>query len=188
MVLADDNAAVSKDYSAAMQKKMGTALTYVHEDGMNYAWVTPQLIVGGCPQTAADIDRLVAEGVGVVLCLQEDKDMKHFDLDIEPIQGRCSEVGISHLREPISDFDPFDLRKGLARAVRRLVKEMASQPGKLAYIHCTAGLGRAPAVALAYMFWIDGMCLDEAYKQLLAVRMCHPQIGAIRSATWDLLQ
>ena len=36
----------------------------------------------------------------------------------------------------------------------------------LVYIHCTAGLGRAPATALAYMFLIQQMDLDEAYAEL----------------------
>lgn len=29
------------------------------------------------------------------------------------------------------------------------------------YVHCTAGLGRAPAVIIAYLFWFKDMGLDE---------------------------
>lgn len=29
------------------------------------------------------------------------------------------------------------------------------------YVHCTAGLGRAPAVVIAYLFWFKDMGLDE---------------------------
>ena len=32
------------------------------------------------------------------------------------------------------------------------------------YVHCTAGLGRAPAVCIAYLYWWCGMDLDDAYK------------------------
>eukprot|EP00438_Fugacium_kawagutii_P021575 Skav212159 [mRNA] locus=scaffold754:208034:210088:+ [translate_table: standard] len=57
----------------------------------------------------------------------------------------------------------------------------------IAYIHCTAGLGRAPATALAYMFFIEGMDLDEAYAQLYKSRRCHPQLAMVRAAACDML-
>lgn len=55
------------------------------------------------------------------------------------------------------------------------------------YIHCTAGLGRAPATAVAYMAWIRGVPIDEAMEKLTSIRRCSPKIEAIRSATADLL-
>lgn len=36
---------------------MGGVLTYQHEDGMNYDVILDDLVVGSCPQTAADVDR-----------------------------------------------------------------------------------------------------------------------------------
>ena len=78
------------------------------------------------------------------------------------------------------------------------------------YVHCTAGLGRAPAVAIAYMFWFEDMdvslfhllvytrwqklrcsfvChmqLNTAYKKLTSIRPCGPNKRAIRAATYDL--
>ncbi len=40
-----------------MQQRMGGALTYCHEDGMNYNGILDDLIVGSCPQKATDVDR-----------------------------------------------------------------------------------------------------------------------------------
>lgn len=54
------------------------------------------------------------------------------------------------------------------------------------YVHCTAGLGRAPAVAIAYMFWFCNMNLDTAYTTLTSKRPCGPNRKAIRGATYDL--
>jgi len=179
---------LSQEYSETMKNKMGSTLEYKHEAGMNYARVKPRLIVGSCLQQPGDVDRLHSEAVGLILCLQEDADMKHFDLDLCPIVQRAEELGISHIREPIRDFDPFHLRKNLPGAVGRLAKELALRTeAEAAYIHCTAGLGRAPAVALAHMFWVDAICLEEAYKQLFEVRRCHPQLAMIRAATCDML-
>lgn len=177
----------SDAYSADMQKKMGTTLTYRHEDGINYNRILPDLIVGSCLQTPEDLDFLAdQENVRTIFCLQEDSDMEYFNLDIKPIQARCEERGVKHVRFRIRDFDPFDLRRKLPKAVTRLAHEHNPSSGTI-YIHCTAGLGRAPATALAYMFWLRGYQLDAAYELLRGKRMCSPRIEAIRSATVDLL-
>lgn len=53
--------------------------------------------------------------MGAILNLQEDSDMAYFELDVAPIRQRCAERGdVTHLRYPIRDFDPFDLRMKLA--------------------------------------------------------------------------
>ena len=44
------------------------------------------------------------------------------------------------------------------------------------YVHCTAGLGRAPAVCIAYMYWFLGLELDVAYKRLTDIRPCGPKV------------
>lgn len=49
------------------------------------------------------------------------------------------------------------------------------------------GLGRAPATAMAYMHWLRGWDLQEAYDLLTSTRSCSPRIEAIRAATADLL-
>jgi hypothetical protein len=53
-----------------MQARMGTTLTYRHEDGINYNYVLPDLIVGSCLQGPEDVDRLQAAGVTTVFSLQ----------------------------------------------------------------------------------------------------------------------
>ncbi|GAX75733.1 hypothetical protein CEUSTIGMA_g3176.t1 [Chlamydomonas eustigma] len=178
----------SAEYTQEMQAKMGTSLTYRHEAGLDYNRVLPDLIVGSCLQTPADVDRLAEqEGVKVVYCLQEDCDMEYFNLDVSKIQERCEERGdIKHVRFPIRDFDPYDLRMKLPKAITRLAKEHDPSKGTV-YIHCTAGMGRAPATAVAYMAWIRGIPVDTAYEMMTTVRRCSPKIQAIRSATADLL-
>lgn len=178
----------SAEYSEVMKKKMGSSLTYRHQDGMNYSpplW--GKIIVGSCLQTAEDVDKLKKEGVGCVFCLQENKDLAHFSIDLGPIVSRMKELGMSHVHYPIPDFDPLCLRRHLVGGVRRLAAEMASRPGELMYIHCTAGLGRAPGLALAYMFMLEDVCLDETFSQLFAVRRCHPQLGMVRAAACDAI-
>lgn len=50
------------------------------------------------------------------------------------------------------DFDPYDLRMRLPVAVAKLHQAIEANKGKTAYVHCTAGLGRAPGVAVRITF------------------------------------
>ena len=50
-----------------------------------------------------------------------------------------------------------------------------------------SGLGRAPATALAYMYWFHEYTLEAAFEKLRAVRPCNPRLQAIRQATCDIL-
>lgn len=181
---------LSEEYTDTMQKRMGSAsLTYRHEEGMNFHRIHDDLIVGSCLQSADDLDRIAGdEGVTTVLCLQEDSDMAYFDLDINPIRLRAKERSdVAHLRHAIRDFDPFSLRRRLPGAVALLVRRAEMNQNNVMYIHCTAGLGRAPAAALAYMWWYKGIPLKEAYDILTTIRPCKPKIEAIREAAVDLL-
>lgn len=185
---ADKEAAKSDDYSTEMQQKMGTTMTYRHELGMNYNRIIEDVIVGSCLQVPDDVDKLVDdENVSTIVCLQRDSDMAYFDLDIAPIQKRCEEVdGVWHVRLGINDFDPYNLRLRLPAVIKEMAQIHRENEGTV-YIHCTAGMGRAPAVALAYMWWVKGIHLEDAYATLYAARKCHPKLYAIRQAAADIL-
>lgn len=85
----------------------------------------------------------------------------------------------------VVDFDPESLRKTLPRAVHEIAT--AIDDGKKVYVHCTAGLGRAPACCIAYLFWFRDFSLDEAYEHLTKIRPCGPNRDAIRGATYDIV-
>ncbi len=61
------------------------------------------------------------------------------------------------------DFDPTSLRRTLPVTVRLLHEAIST--GRKVYVHCTAGLGRAPAVCIAYNFWYHDVTLDEVWLQ-----------------------
>ncbi|GFZ11153.1 dual specificity protein phosphatase (DsPTP1) family protein [Actinidia rufa] len=156
----------SETYSSNMTEAMGAVLTYRHELGMNYNFIRPDLIVGSCLQTPEDVDKLRKIGVKTIFCLQQDPDLEYFGVDITAIREYADTYDdIQHLRAEIRDFDAFDLRMRLPAVVGKLHKAI-NQNGGVTYVHCTAGLGRAPAVALTYMFWIQGYKLSEANSLL----------------------
>lgn len=69
------------------------------------------------------------------------------------------------------DFDPYDLRMRLPVAVAQLHNAIEAHKGKTAYVHCTAGLGRAPGVAVRGSFPCSGLCqvLMFLYVSFVAV-------------------
>ncbi|XP_021713657.1 phosphoglucan phosphatase LSF2, chloroplastic-like [Chenopodium quinoa] len=175
-----------EEYNIAMKNMMRNPYEYHHELGMNYTLIFDNLIVGSQPQKPEDIDHLkLNENVAYILNLQQDKDIDYWGIDFDSILKQCEQVGICHMRKPAKDFDPDSLRTMLPRAVSSLEWAISEGKGRV-YVHCTAGLGRAPAVAITYMFWFCGMNLKKAYDELTSKRSCGPNKKAIRGATYDL--
>ena len=225
----------SDEYNEMMQKAMGNPYEYRHEDGIYYTVIKEQLIVGGQPQSAADVRRLARdEGVTHLVNLQQDKvqklvlsstcidigssviracpcesqipvltdllllsytsstcpllskDIAYWGIDYDEIRAAAEEESVTILRHPARDFDPNSLRNSLPAAVAAV--DAVVRGGGRAYVHCTAGLGRAPGVGIAYLYWCEGLgSLDEAYEYLTERRPCGPKREAVRGATHDLL-
>ncbi|XP_073043062.1 phosphoglucan phosphatase LSF2, chloroplastic isoform X1 [Primulina eburnea] len=175
-----------EDYNTAMKTLMRNPYEYHHDLGMNYTLITDDVIVGSQPQKAEDIDHLKEEQkVGYILNLQQDGDIEYWGIDLQSIIKRSTKLGIRHMRRPAKDFDPESLRLGLPKAVSLLEWAISEGNGRV-YVHCTAGLGRAPAVVIAYMYWFCDMNLNTAYDTLTSKRPCGPKKRAIRGATYDL--
>ncbi|KAM1471122.1 hypothetical protein COP2_042822 [Malus domestica] len=100
---------------------------------------------------------------------------------------------------------------GLPKAVASLEWAVSKGKGKVC-VHCTAGLGRAPAVAVAYIYWFLGMNVSPCFStyfcffpsrnrtmpdpftavlvfrtsiSLTSKRTCGPSKMAISGATYD---
>ncbi|ESQ48940.1 hypothetical protein EUTSA_v10021258mg [Eutrema salsugineum] len=175
-----------EDYNTAMKRLMRSPYEYHHDLGMNYTLIRDELIVGSQPQKPEDIEHLKQEeNVAYILNLQQDKDIEYWGIDLDSIVNRCKDLGIRHMRRPAKDFDPLSLRSQLPKAVSSLEWAVSEGKGRV-YVHCTAGLGRAPAVSIAYMYWFCDMNLNTAYDTLVSKRQCGPNKGAIRGATYDL--
>ncbi|XP_078436356.1 dual specificity protein phosphatase (DsPTP1) family protein [Wolffia australiana] len=174
-----------EDYNTVMKRMMRNPYEYHHDLGMNYTFITENLIVGSQPQMPEDIDHLKENDVDHILCLQQDKDIEYWGIDFDSITERCNKVGVNHMRKPARDFDPHSVRNSLPKAVSLLEWAASENKGKV-YVHCTAGLGRAPAVVIAYLFWFSNMNLNDAYELLTSKRPCGPNKAAIRGATYDL--
>lgn len=56
--------------------------------------------------------------------------------------------------------------------------------GHSEYLHCTAGGGRSPTVAIAYLYRCRSWKLDEAWAHVTDRRRCSPNLEAILAADW----
>lgn len=183
-----DNADIvisSAEYNMQMKRSMANPYEYHHHLGMYYTRISRHLIVGSQPQSPGDIIRLHSEEeVAVVLNLQQDHDISYWGIDIHQITQQCQQMGLRHYRRPAVDFDPHSLRYQLPAMVAVIDKHVAD--GRTVLVHCTAGLGRAPAAAIAFLFWFHDMDLRSAYEMVTTKRPCGPRWEAIRGATYDL--
>lgn len=122
-----------------------------------FAWVTPDILLGGQP--ARRFWRtLLRVGVGGVINLRHEYDYA------DEIGGL--EMVFRYLYLPTRDNTAPTLEH-LARGVA-FIHDM-KQEGKKIYIHCWEGLGRGPTMVAAYLV-SDGMSPDEAWATIRKAR------------------
>lgn len=131
---------------------------------MKFDAVPPNMFIGPYPQSEEDIDTMAEGGVTGVFNVQTDEDFKHRGIQWDLLMRRYDKHGMTVVRYPIRDFDRDSLRDKLWGATHAL-DDMLKR-GLKVYIHCTAGMGRAPACAVAYLCWVKKMQLLDAVKHV----------------------
>lgn len=147
---------------------------------INFNRIQPTLFVGTYPQGPVDVDRLKSMGITAVLNLQTNDDFANLDLDWSRLERAYITADLVLQRYPMRDFDPEDQRKRLSAGADILARLLGVQ--HRVYVHCTAGMGRAPAIAIGYLAWHQNWPLDQAYDYVRQQRECNPYIEAIRYA------
>ncbi|HMN60188.1 MAG TPA: dual specificity protein phosphatase [Anaerolinea sp.] len=134
---------------------------------LRFSEVTPQLYVG--PQYRKNgLDYLKSQGIQAVVNLRIEKD-----------DAKLGLAPANYCYLPTVDDEapsPEHLEQGL-----RFIAGMISR-GERVYIHCGAGVGRAPTMAAAYLI-STGMSLDQALGAIRKVRpfifITPPQMQAL---------
>ena len=116
-----------------------------------------------------DLVRIQQEvGATAVLSLQHDLCLAHWHIDYDLMQSTSFLLGLVLRRCPIRDFDIDDMRRHLPKAVSTLAALQANE--HRTYVHCTAGLGRAPLVVLTYLILVEQIDPEAAISRILAHR------------------
>jgi hypothetical protein len=119
--------------------------------------------------TPADLARIRAgAGVSAVLSLQHEECLAYWNIDYETMRRQGERLGLAMQRCPVRDFDIPNQRVRLPHAVAALSR--LCMGGHRTYVHCTAGLGRAPLTVLAYLTWIEGQSPEGAIRLIHAAR------------------
>ena len=85
------------------------------------------------------------------------------------------------------DFDVEDQRRHLVDAVVGLTRLLSA--GHRVYVHCTAGINRAPLTVLGYLTFVEGLPYHEALAQIRAGRpQAEPYREAWRGCHSDLVE
>jgi atypical dual specificity phosphatase len=149
---------------------------YLHEGSssmwtwsLNWGEISPTIVVGTCPMTPHDLERIRDEaGVSAVLSLQHDDCQAYWSIDFAKMAMAASRLGLVFGRHSIRDLDVEDMRRQLPAAVALLAKLQAA--GHRTYVHCTAGLGRAPLIVLGFLILVQGWDPEDAIQLILQGR------------------
>jgi len=142
--------------------------------------VLPSLLIGAYP-TQSDFAWLAEEhGITAVVSLQDDFDLAAKRLSPADVEACCRAVDLVYRRIGIPDGDVALLARELPATVDLLQGLIAD--GHRVYLHCNAGMNRAPTVAIAYLHVAQGHSIAEATHHVKARRPCVPLIGALRLA------
>ncbi len=125
---------------------------------MDMTWVTDRIAVGGGIWTDDQMDELVRQGVTHIIDMQIEFD----DTEL------ARPYGVKVLWNPVDDdFQPKPpnvFQKGVEFATAAL-----DEPGTKLYVHCAAGVHRAPMMALAVLRSL-GYTLDDATELIESKR------------------
>jgi protein-tyrosine phosphatase len=182
---------VEDKYNEAMKAYSASPFEYQHEKGLYYHQITDSILVGTQPWEKGSIGYLKEkENVTVLFNTQEDGNFAYWKVDIGEREAEAREANVLLHRQPIVDFSFDSLREQLPEAASEFDRLMHRSEEEVIYCHCTAGMGRSPAVVIAYLYWTDDRfeSLDAAYEFLTSKRPCGPKKEAIRQATVDILE
>ena len=141
--------------------------------------VLPELLIGEYP-APDDIAWLRAQhGVDAVCSLQDDADLASKRLDLAMLKAACRLAHMAFARIPVPDGDVGVLAARLPAIVDRIATWIAD--GRRVYLHCNAGMNRAPTAAIAYLHIHRGMSLADAVAFVKARRLAIPYLEALRA-------
>ena len=132
---------------------------------LNWDQIRDDLTIGSCPMTPDDIDTVKARtAASALLSVQHDECLQHWGIDYGQHVAHGERVGLTMARAPMRDFDPQNQRRRLPVAVRALGALLCA--GHRVYVHCTAGLNRAPLTVLGYLTFVEGRGAEDAVAMI----------------------
>lgn len=142
--------------------------------------IASELWVGSYPEPD-DVAWLAStHGIRAILNLQDDFDLASKRLTLGDLERAAAAGHVAFARVPVADGDTAGLAERLPGTVA-LLAELIRLHGPT-YLHCNAGINRAPTVAIAYLHVHRALPLRDAIRQVKARRSCLPYVSALEAA------
>ncbi|MFQ5667680.1 MAG: dual specificity protein phosphatase family protein, partial [Candidatus Binatia bacterium] len=142
-------------------------------------WIVPNLLVGEYPTPEDAAWLRGVQGVTAVLSLQDDADLASKGLALTELERAYRRQGLQFHRMPVPEGDTDFLAARLDVIVRQL--EALLDGNGCVYLHCNAGMNRAPTVAIAYLHVVRGVALSAARDFVKARRHCVPYMRVLEA-------
>ena len=131
-----------------------------------------RLWVGACVPPDL-VPNLVEIGISHVFSLQTDEDLRSAGIPLRDLAEALDQHRIGFRRHPTPDFDRGALFRNLELCVEIL--DILMKPrSACVYVHCTAGINRAPTVVAAWLMSTRAMSAREATEYVESRRSCLP--------------
>jgi len=151
----------------------------VRPDRPSLAVIRPDLLVGEYPNPEDVAWLRDTHGVTAVVSLQDDADLASKNLALRELARVYRQERVSFHHMPVPDGATEVLADRLPAIVTLLVELVAR--GERVYLHCSAGMNRAPTVAIAYLHVQEGLPLAVARDDVKARRHCVPYMRALEA-------
>jgi protein-tyrosine phosphatase len=117
--------------------------------------------------------------ITTVLSLQSDDDLAWYGVPERKLSKAFLEAGIESRRIPVPDFNIEALDHNISECAVEIRSALAP-PWTRVYLHCTAGINRAPTAAAAYLMLAQGISAQEAFNCVTSRRHCSPYIDVLQ--------
>lgn len=144
-----------------------------------YAVIRPYLLVGEYlrPDDTAWLKEQAR--VTAVLCLQDSIDLSRKALSLTDLSHAYAEAGVEFRHAPVPDGEQVILSERLPAIIQSLADLIGSQ--HTVYVHCNAGMNRAPTVAVAYLHQHENMELGAARDFVKQRHACVPYMRMLEA-------
>lgn len=144
-----------------------------------HAVILPHLIIGEYLRPDDTTWLQDALGVGSVLCLQDHIDLAGKALVLADLTEAYRAAGIQFHHTPIPDGEQEIFVQRLPAIVSRLAALIVAR--QTVYVHCNAGMNRAPTIAVAYLHEHADMTLVAARDFVKARHPCVPYMRMLEA-------
>jgi len=121
-------------------------------------WLTDKICVGGFPKTRFELEKLLAFGIDVFVCLNDAIDRERFYKYERQLPSNKTYINV-----PIEDMNITSDDKICALCERIIIR---IRNGEKVYIHCTGGHGRTGTVAAVTLYMLYKLSVQQIFDYL----------------------